>query len=220
MAWAENASMSHVKVCIPHFGNVTLEWARHTFAPLDLNPQTDFAKQTILMRGLLNIDTERNELVKEALKDAKTTHIFFLDTDIIFEDPEDPNQALRMLLSCDASVASGLYRARQKTGFNYAMWKKAKNQEGYTMVRGWTEGSNWIKVDAIGLGCCLFKREVFEKIPHPWFKWDTPQPSEDFHFCQKLLEHGYEIRVLTAIKCAHIGTLKVRNDGTITTLDV
>ena len=64
------------------------------------------------------------------------------------------------------------------------------------------------------------KREVFEKIPYPYFKWDKESPSEDFYFCQKAIEHGYEIRVFTDVKCSHIGMLKVKSDGSFSTLDV
>jgi len=210
----------HIKIAIPHWGSCTLEWSKRTFGPLWIVEQPDFDKSLLLARGILNLDTERNQLVKDALEDPRTTHIFWLDTDIIIEEPEDPNQALRMLLACNAPIAGGLYRAKQKTGYFYAMWKKAEGQEGYIPTAGWTPGANWINVDAIGLGCCLMKREVFEKIPYPWFKWDKPHPSEDFYFCQQLIEHGYEIRVLTDVKCSHIGTLKVRVDGSISPLEV
>jgi len=225
MAWLEAETQQrivipHVKIAIPHWGSVSLEWAKRTFAPLDRDPQPDFEKQTILMRGVLNVDTERNELVKEALKDPRTTHILFLDTDNIVEQPPDPNQALRLLLACNAPVASGLYRAKQKAGFFYAMWMKNPAGAGYIPIQGWTEGSNWIRVDAIGLGFCLLKREVFERVPYPWFKWDTPSPSEDFYFCEQLIKYGYEIRVLTDVKCSHVGTLKVHYDGSISTLEV
>jgi len=223
MAWTEaekeHQTKPHVKICIPHWGNCTLEWARRTLAPLDMVPQPDFDKQTLLCRGILNLDTERNELVKEALKDPRTTHILFVDTDIVVEEPPDPNKALRMLLLCNAPIASGLYRARQKIGFYYAMWNKNPEGEGYLPTEKWTEGANWIRADAIGLGFCLIKREVFEKISPPWFRWDKPSPSEDFYFCELLRKHGYEIRVLTDVKCSHIGTLKVKPDGTITTLE-
>jgi len=226
MAWAEPetpqqlAKINHVKVCIPHCGSVSLEWAKHTFLPLDAMPQPDFEKQTLLMRGVKNLDTERNELVKEALKDPRTTHILFVDTDNIIEQPPDPNQAIRMLIACDAPIGSGLYRAKQKVGFYYATWIKNPQGEGYIPIQAWTEGANWIRVDAIGLGFCLIKREVFEKIPYPWFKWDKPSPSEDFYFCELLREHGYEIRVLTDVRLSHVGLLKVKSDGVVSTLDV
>jgi hypothetical protein len=222
VAWLEGIRgkprVPHVKILIPHWGSVSLEWAKRTFAPLDRDPQPDFEKQTILMRGILNLDTERNELVRVALEDPRTTHILFLDTDVIVEQPPDPNQALRMLLACNAPIASALYRAKQKTGFSYAMWVKNPRGEGYLPVREWT--GNWIRVDTIGLGFCLIKREVFEKVPYPWFKWDKPAPSEDFYFCEQVAKYGFEIRVLTDVKCSHIGTLKVKPDGEISVLDV
>ena len=230
MAWEVEQTqikIPHIKVAIPLLGQVTMEWARTTFAPLDKTPQPDFEKQTLLSYGLKNLDTARNELVKDALKDPKTTHILFLDSDVIVEEPPDPNQALRMLLACNAPIASGLYRARGKAHyiptektFSYAMWTKNPHGEGYLKVGGWIPGTNWIQVSAIGLGFCLIKREVFERLPQPWFKWDTPSPSEDFWFCELLQQHGYEIRVLTDVKCSHIGMLKVKPDGEITTPDV
>jgi len=225
VAWQETetqqvAKINHVKICIPHWGSVSLEWAKLTFAPLDLVPQLDFEKQTLLMRGVLNIDTERNELVKTALEDPRTTHILFLDTDNIIEQPPDPNQALRMLLACNVPIASGLYRAKQKAGFFYSAFIKNPQGEGYAPIQGWTEGANWIRVDAIGFGFCLLKRGVFETVPYPWFKWDKPAPSEDFYFCELLKQHGYEIRVLTDVRLSHVGVLKVKSDGIVSTPDV
>jgi hypothetical protein len=225
MAWAEatsqvQTSIPFVKICIPHYGNVTLEWARRMLMPLEALPQPDFEKQTLLMRGIQNLDTERNELVKSALQDAKTTHILFVDTDTLPENPQDPNQALRMLLACNAPIASGLYRAKQKTGFHYAMWLKNPSGEGYVPAESWTPSCNWIKADVIGLGFCLIKREVFERVPPPWFVWDKPAPSEDFAWCEKVKQYGYEVRVLTDVRLSHIGTLKVLTTGQITTLEV
>jgi hypothetical protein len=222
MAWSlsEESKKPHIKICIPHWGSCSFEWSKRTFAPLFVAPQQDFDKSLEMARGILNLDTERNELVKSALSDPTVTHIFWLDTDVIIEEPEDPNQALRMLLTCNAPIASGLYRAKQKHGFFYAMWMKNPVGEGYLSIKEWTPGSNWIKVEAIGLGCCLIKREVFEKISPPWFKWDNPYPSEDFYFCEQLRKSGYDIRVLTDVKCSHVGVLKVKTDGSISTLEV
>jgi len=231
MAWGEAAApappstpaplrANHVKVCIPHHGQVTMEWARHTLGPLDRIGQPDYEKLVLLVRGVKNLDTERNILVEDALKDPKTTHLFWVDTDTIFESPEDPCQALRMLLACDWPIVSGLYRARQRIGFYWAAWTKLPTPGEYTPIEKWTEGANWIKADAIGMGCCLIKREVFEKIPAPWFVWNQANPSEDFFFCEKAAKYGYEVRVFTDIKCSHVGMLKVKADGSVTTLAV
>ncbi|RLI76734.1 hypothetical protein DRP04_12395 [Archaeoglobales archaeon] len=221
MAWnlVQESKKPHVCICVPHWGNVSLEWVETTYGPLRFIPQPDFKKSTRLARGILNLDTERNMLVELALEDPTVTHILFLDTDNIIESPKDPNQALRMLLSCNAPIASGLYRAKKPKGeYPYAMWVKNPHGEGYLPIAKWT--GNWIKVDVIGFGFVLIKREVFEKVPKPWFQWKERAPSEDFFFCEKVAKYGYEVRVLTDVKLSHVGTLKVKSTGEITTLDV
>ena len=207
----------HVKVCIPHFGSVSLEWARSVLTPLEAVPQADFNKSVLFMRGILNLDTERNMLVRESLKDPAMTHLLFIDTDIVPESPSDVNQSIRQLLMCNSPVASGLYRAKQKEGFNYAMWiRKSTGEIGYIPIQEWT--GNWIKVDVIGFGFVLLHRGCFEKIPYPWFEWGEPSPSEDFIFCEKLNKAGYEVKVHCDTRFSHIGTLKVLTDGKISVL--
>jgi len=230
MAW-EEAKVSSTKlpkgmplvcICVPHHGSVSLEWVQSTWGPLYWVPQADFAKTSQMSRGIMNLDTERNLLAKQALKNPRVTHILWLDTDNICETPQDPNQALRLLLGCNAPVVSGLYRAKkQGAQYPYCIFAKGPIREGiqtYIPIPEWT--GNWIKADVIGMGFCLMKREVFEKVPYPWFVWDKRAPSEDFDFCEKLAKYGYEIKVFTDVRLSHAGMLKVKTDGTITTLDV
>lgn len=222
MAWnlkaEELTGKPHVSVLIPHWGSVSLEWADTTYAPLKFIPQPDFNKSVKLSRGILNLDTERNELTRYALEDKSITHLLFLDTDCIMEDPKDVNQAVRMLLACNSPIASGLYRAKKTEGYPYAMWVKNPQGEGYLSISTWT--GNWLKVDVIGFGFVLLKREVFEKMPYPWFVWDKPHPSEDFAFCEKLNKAGYEVKVLTSVRLSHCGLLKVLSTSEISTLSV
>ena len=228
MAWNEQsqvpAGIPHVSICVPHWSSVQLEWVERTYGPLRFIPQPDFAKSNRLARGLLNLDMERNFLAKAALEDKTVTHILFLDTDCICE--MEPNQALRHLLATNVHVVSGLYRAKKSKGdYPYAMWmrnpKPAGEQwtfkDGYGAIGQWT--GNFIQADVIGLGMCLIKREVFEKVPYPWFVWDS-ETSEDFRFCEKIREFGYKINVFTEIKLSHVGTMKVKTDGAIHLLDV
>jgi hypothetical protein len=120
-------------------------------------------------------------------------------------------------MRCDAPIVSGLYRARQRQGFNYAAWKKVK--EGYVPIESWT--GNFITVDVVGLGMCLCKREVFEKVPYPWFQWIEESPSEDFFFLEKAAKFGFKTFVFTEVRGSHIsGMLKVKSNGTVVTLDV
>jgi GT2 family glycosyltransferase len=158
-------------------------------------------------------------LAKMALDDPSVTHLLWIDSDIVAESPSDINQALRMLLQLNVPIVSGLYRAKKAKGdYPYAMWSKpSPTAEGYGSIGTWT--GNFIKVDAIGFGFVLVKREVFERVPEPWFVWKT-QKSEDFEFCEKVAKYGYEIKVYTDVRLSHIGTMKVRTDGAVHVLDV
>lgn len=211
--------MPHVCICVPHWGSVSLEWVESTYGPLRFLAHPQFAKSNKISRGILNLDTERNLLVKMVLEDKTVTHILWLDTDCVMESPTDPNEAVVRLLMCNAPIVSGLYRAKKSKGdYPYAMWLKNPNGIGYLSFTEWT--GNFICVGAIGLGFCLVKREVYEKIPFPWFIWDREYPSEDFDFCERAAKHGYEVKVYTDVKLSHAGTMKVKIDGSITMLDV
>lgn len=211
--------MPHVCICVPHWGSVSLEWVETTYGPLRFLAHPQFAKSNKISRGILNLDTERELLVDMVLEDKTVTHILWLDTDCVMENPPDSNEAVVRLLMCNVPIVSGLYRAKKSKGdYPYAMWFKNPNGIGYLGISEWT--GNFIKVDAIGLGFCLIKREVYENVPKPWFRWDRQYPSEDFDFCEKAIKHDYEVKVYTDVKLSHVGTLKVRIDGKIHSLDV
>lgn len=223
MAWSLAAKKPKIKVCIPHFGNVSLEWAQSVLAPIQSVPHPNFDKETMFMRGILNLDTERNALAATAIKDPSVTHVLWVDTDMVPEQPPNINEAINILLNCNYPIVSGLYRAKQQEGYNYAAWLKnpSGNGNGYIPVVSWTENSNWIKADVVGFGFVLVQRQVFEKIPPPWFDWSGfPGPSEDFTFCEKAHKYGFDVFVMTDVRLSHIGTLKVKSDGKITTLGV
>ena len=227
MAWNENLQAQPIKsmipcvaICVPHFSSVSMEWVESTWGPLRYIPQPDFAKTPRLSRGILNLDTHRNELVRSALADKAVTHILFLDSDVVAESPSDINEALRMLLSTNSPIASGLYRAKKLKGqYPYAMWMKNPNGIGYLGIESWT--GNWIKVSVIGFGFVLLKREVFETVPFPWFVWKDVSPSEDFYACELFAKYGFETRVLTSVQLSHQGGLKVLcKDGKVISFDV
>jgi hypothetical protein len=172
-----------------------------------------------------SLPVARDTLVNQALQ-SNCDYMFFLDTDIIFESPQDPNEALNILYQCmnkdrsdkDAKIVGGLYRAKQKQGFHYGMWMRA-NEKGFVPIEKWS--GNWLNVDVTGLGCCLIDMDVFRNIPKPYFYWEVQDGiSEDFYFFELAKKHGYSVHIFTDVKLSHLGGLKVKWDGSFVTPDM
>jgi hypothetical protein len=232
-AWPDtpkpDSGLPKIAISIPFNGNWIPEWVERMYLPLMYHPVPWCQKVAFLTR-VPSISVARNTLVEQALG-IGADYILFVDTDIVMESPTDPNVALSNLYQTinkskikedknykNARIVSGLYRAKQKTGFSYAMWLNYQ-EKGFTPMVNWQ--GNWLEVAVIGLGFTLIDAKIFNDIPKPWFVWNDPNSiSEDFYFCKLAKEHGYESRVFTDVKLSHIGTLKVKTDGTITVPEV
>lgn len=217
-----------IAICVP-YNNWEPEFTERVYTRLRYAP-VDFANKAFFLSKAPSLPVARNALVVQALK-VNADYIFFMDSDHSFENPTDPNgfadpnaalKTLYQLINKDPNsrndkIVSGLYRAKQKSGFSYAMWMTY--EKGYVPIQEWS--GNWLNVDVTGMGCCLIDTKVFKDVPKPWFHWDDiDEISEDFFFLKKAKQYGYNVKVFTDVKLSHIGKLKVRCDGSITTADL
>lgn len=223
---AKTTDKPKIAVCVPYNSNWYPEWVEKSYCPLKYIP-TNWCTKSIFLSKVQSISVARDILVNSALQ-ANCDYIFFIDTDMIFESPNDPNVALNTLYQVinkdpntkDGKIVSGLYRAKQATGFNFAAWIKAPNNiKGYTPIQSWT--GNWINVSVTGMGCILIDMKVFKELPRPWFKWELKEDiSEDFSFLELAKSNGFDTHVFTDVKLSHLGGLKVRSNGEIVTPDM
>lgn len=212
---------------------MSTEFVMQTLLPL--YAPVPFCDKIPLLASSYSVVHSRNTLVQQAL-DQKADYILWIDSDMVVDSvgtkqvvetstdgkqqtkvvpakTTDPNLALKALMDSSAPFASGLYKAKQQTGFNNAMWKKVADRS-YTPIMDWT--GNWIEADVVGLGFTLTRREIYEKMPKPWFHWDMPDEiSEDFYFCEKVRALGYQIRVFTDLRLRHLGEFGLNPDGSI-----
>jgi hypothetical protein len=218
-----------IAISIPFNSNWLPEWVERMYMPLMYQP-TNWCQKIAFLTRVPSISVARNTLVEQALS-INADYALFVDTDVVMENPTDPNVALAQLYQTinkskdtsnpgykDARIVSGLYRSKQKTGFGYAMWLK-HHDKGFAPISNWR--GNWLQVDVVGMGFCLIDLSIFKEIPKPWFVWNESNSiSEDFYFCQLAKKHGYETRIFSDVKLSHLGTLKVKIDGTITVPEV
>ena len=120
-----------IAFCLPYTETFAAEFEEKVWGPLRWVP-IDWCDKIPFMCKTPSLPMARNTLAKLAL-DSNCTHILWVDSDSVIENPLDVNQALKMLYQCDAPIAACLYRAKQKQGFNYAAWKK--QGDGYLPIK-------------------------------------------------------------------------------------
>jgi len=216
-----------VAICLPCYkGVVPIDWA------------VAFARtQTILaMHGCQSwlqcrsnsglIHAVRNELVHCALEDATTTHILFIDDDVIW----DPNDVLKLLAYTqkpDVKFVCGMYPTR--TDEPNFMMSLDRDRDGILIQNP----NGLLRATGVPAGFMLVKREVFEdrlviaqcpgtvpsrgdmagKLLVGYFDYmheGLTSIGEDIAFCRRVVRSGISIWIDPLIELAHVGTKAYR----------
>jgi len=120
-----------VAILYPHRDQWLAEFVQKQWIPLVVRP-LDWCKKLHFLCRVPSLPVARNTLVREALA-TDATHFLWVDGDNVVETQgKDPNQALRVLYEAmeqsGESIVTGLYRAKQKHGFNYAIWNRGERR--------------------------------------------------------------------------------------------
>jgi hypothetical protein len=170
------------------------------------------------------IDANRNECAYKFLESECDVSIW-LDTDQSF-----PDDTLFKLLAHDRPIVAGMYHAKSAP-FHPIVFKESKgsNFRLFSPIIEHPEQALF-QADMIGMGCVAIKREVFQKLPRPMFKYqEHPQGSnggdsdwrvenniadvsEDVWFWKLVKEHtDYPVIIDPTIQCGHIARVTVNN---------
>lgn len=176
---------------------VATAWAK-SLRELSLPPHS-----TISFITGMPFDHARNTACQSAL-DHGFQYLFFLDDDVVA-----PVNTIQSLINLNVDIASGLYYRRAMPIHPVALLDTPSGPQPLQNLIGVQ------KVDFVGAGCLLIRRNVLEKMASingkMWFEWtldkDLPgrKLSEDFEFCRKAKAIGYDMYVDTRIRCSHIG---------------
>jgi hypothetical protein len=151
------------------------------------------------------IDWARDDLVRCGLKEKSPfsgrpfTHFLWLDSDHVFKA-----DLACQLARHNLDAVSALYFHRKGVPTPVVFTRNEKDPTGYKHFTLLEIPPLLVQVDAFGFGACLIKREVFEKIPEPWF-CITSESGEDIAFARKAREHGIKFHLDGAYTIAHIG---------------
>lgn len=175
-----------------------------------IEAQTDLAVAKICQRDDITyapivaspVDHARNTLVRMLLKDTNYSHLLMLDSDVI---PGD--DIVDLLLACDSPMAAAIVPiCVQAMVVTNIIVSTADQPEGQWMT-GWPMEAEPFEALGAGTGCVLIRREVFESIPFPWFRFQEQangsRTGEDIYFSRKAARQGFRYRIHPKAVCDH-----------------
>ena len=157
-----------------------------------------------------NVCVSRNEGVAKMMS-SDFTHILFVDNDVTI-----PIDAIERLMELDSNVATGCVPTTvSDRPFITVAQKFDPLTNAVTWQSAWFAGVRDTPI--CGGACLLVKREVFETLGFPWFRWPERLSggchaftSEDVDFCVRVGAAGLgPIRAHGDVRCGHERRLNV-----------
>jgi hypothetical protein len=146
-----------------------------------------------------------NIIIDQAQKHG-ATHIFFVDDDV-----HVPPDGLTKLLAHDVDVVSGLYLMRNFP--HKPIMFEVANENGHCLHNWLTPNKEGlVDIVAAGLGCCLFKIGVFDKIQKPYVTLGELDPEnwcDDLSLFQRLRKAGIKFHADLSVCCGHVASFVV-----------
>jgi hypothetical protein len=74
----------------------------------------------------------------------------------------------------------------------------------------WDRTAGPFRIKHTGFGCVMVRKDVFERIPYPWFRYIEARPdgvwgmTEDVYFAMMCLRHGVEMWTIPDLTCGHL----------------
>jgi len=163
-------------------------------------------------------DVARHLMAWQLLDETDCTHLIMLDIDhdhrldIVIKLCASIAEARDHDDIPDREVVSALCFRRGKP---YEPIAYREDDEGLLSVVMEWERDEVLEVDRMGFGAVIIAREVFERLPLPWFAYSYRQvesrhfPTEDDHWSRLCKAHGVKMWVDTRIRAPHLTIARV-----------
>jgi GT2 family glycosyltransferase len=149
------------------------------------------------LRGHSLVYDARNGAAKYFLT-SDADALLFLDSDMM-----PPPDMLTKLVEHDKPIVSAL-AFKRVPDYEPCIFREVSETEA-VIYHDYPKGL--IEVAGVGMACCLIKKEVFEKVPPPWFM--PGELGEDLAFCKRVREAGIPVYCDTTLICKHVGTVAI-----------
>lgn len=145
------------------------------------------------------IDEKRNKCVEKFLA-TECTHLLFWDSDTI----GIPGAIEKLLKANKPVIGATVYKKGGDHVPCFGFWVPERQIYRTPLPFPYNQ---IMPVDMVGTGFMLIAREVFEKVPPPWFQcYDKGNAQEDIYFCLKAKKFGFQVYVDTGLNLGHIAT--------------
>lgn len=194
-----------VTIGIPTGGSVIFDFAL-SLAKLSAYYSDKYVLDGIQYASGCYLHDNRNRIVSNFLK-TSSEWLLFIDTDIVFS-VDIIDKLLDINSKHNALIVGGWYMNMIQGKYLPMLYRK--KEDVFTCIL--PSMNQDFSVDAIGLGCVMIHREVFEKLDkqtgQSWFYFDETEDkkliSEDIVFCLNARRQGYEIWVDSNLKLKHM----------------
>lgn len=146
--------------------------------------------------------SNRNVIVRQALIND-CSHILFIDDDMAMK-----RESMNLLLEHDVDIVSGLYLRGEYP--HQPLIFDVIDEQGALYSYLTNDKLGLIPIKAAGLGFCLVRTEVFQRLEEPWFRLgelDPEQWCDDIGFFYRLNKLGVKSFCDTRCTLGHIKTM-------------
>jgi hypothetical protein len=147
------------------------------------------------------LEKARN-LIHDSFLKTQAPYLMMLDSDILF-----PPKMVETLMAHDLPIVGGWYRDKKAEDHHPTVYDFVEDREDGVSV--WRHrknaGTGLEKVDAMGAGCWLMKREVALALGEEPYGKNIAGGGEDMKLCRRLMELNIPLHVDWSLNCAHLG---------------
>ena len=174
--------------------------------------------------GCSVVSRARNLLAQDMLE-SNCDYLMFIDSDINFE-PDDIFRLMAWGADPKKGIVAGVPRTRSEVKTYIATLDYDENNE-LTM-----NGMGLVRAKRVATAFMLVRRDVFETLDaaHPEWRYEDTRSNrsipcmfdfmktdegyigEDYLFCDRAREHGFEVWIDPAIKLGHMGVQEYEGD--------
>ncbi len=147
------------------------------------------------------LEKARNQIHNNFLVKSNHPYLMMLDSDIMF-----PPDLVEKLMAHDLPIVGGWYVDKKSPDKHPCVYDFGKEEDGLAFFgHRNSPGAGLERVDAMGAGCWLMKREVAEALGEEPYGKNIGGGGEDFKLCRRLMELNIPLYVDWSLQCAHLG---------------